>query len=199
MFVRVVTFTGAKDIDGGLKYLRDTVAPLLRAQHGWQGTTASADRTNGVFSVLTQWQDRATLDASESALHKARADAQDIVGGELDVSIYEQVVFDLAKPPQVGARLMIRPMSMDPAKVDENTEFFTTTILPQIKEIPGYLALRHLVNRDTGEGAVGSLWESDAALQAAAEAAEARRGVGEQRGITFGELSKRETVFADMP
>lgn len=199
MFVRVVTFTGAKDIDGGLNFLRDTVAPLLREQHGWSGTTASADRTNGVFSVLTQWQDKAALEASESALRKVRADAQDIIGGDLDVGIYEQVVFDIAKPPQIGAGLLIRPTSMDPAKVDENIEFFTTTVLPQIKATPGYLALRNLVNRDTGEGAVGSLWDSDETLQAAAGAAEARRSVGEQRGITFGELSKRETVFADLP
>jgi len=199
MFVRVVTFTGAKDIDGGLKFLQDTVAPLLREQNGWTGTTASADRANGVFSVLSQWQDKAALDASESAMRKVRGDAQDIIGGDLDVSFFEQVVFDIAKPPHVGARLMIRPTSMDPAKVDENIEFFTTTVLPQIREAPGYLALRNLINRETGEGAVGSLWDSDEALEGAAAMAEERRSVGEQRGITFGELSKRETVFADMP
>jgi hypothetical protein len=199
MFVRVVTFTGAKDIDGGLEFLQNTVAPLLRRQRGWAGTTASTDRAGGVFSVLTQWETEADRDASESAMGQVRAEAKEIVGGEVNVDFYEQVVFDVAQPPRIGARLLVRPISMDPATVDENIEFFKAEVLPRIKAGSGYLALRNLVNRETGEGAVGSLWDSDSALEAAAAAAEERRPIGEQRGITFGELSRRETVFADMP
>ena len=199
MFVRVVTFTGAKDIDGGLSFLTETVAPLLREQHGWRGTTASANRANGEFSVLSQWEAQADLDASESAMRKVRADAQDIIGGDLSVDMYEQVVFDVVKPPAVGARLLLRPITMDPSKVDENVEFFKSTVLPQIKSTPGYLALRNLINRESGRGMVGTLWESDEAMDAAATAAEERRPMGEQRGISFGDFSKRETVFADLP
>jgi len=199
MFVRVVTFTGAGDIDGGLQVLKETVAPLLGQQHGWRGTTASASRATGEFSVLTQWETKADLDASESAMHKVRADAKDIIGGDLSVDVYEQMVFDVVKPPKVGARLLVRPISMELSKVDENTEFFKSTVLPQIKSTPGYLALRYLINRETGRGAVGSLWDTDEALNAAAKAAEERRAMGEQRGISFGDLSKRETVFADLP
>ena len=198
MFVRLVTFTGAKDIDGGLEFLRDTVAPLLRQQKGWSGTTASVDRANGVLGVLSQWETEADMQASESAMTKVRAEGLTIVGGEVTVGFYDQVVFDLVKPPQVGARLLVRPISMDPAKVDENTEFFKREILPQIKSADGCLGVRNLIDRTTGEGAVGSLWETDAALEAAAQAAEARMPIGEQRGITFGPLSKREIVFADL-
>jgi heme-degrading monooxygenase HmoA len=199
MFVRVVTFTGAKDVDGGLEFLRNTVAPLLRQQKGWAGTTASVDRDNGVFGVLTLWETATDRDASENAMGQVRAEANDIVGGELGVEFYEQVVFDVVQPPRIGARLLLRTISMDPATVDENIEFFKSEVLPRIKAGSGYLALRNLINRETGEGAVGSLWESDSALQAAATAAEERRPIGEQRGITFGEQSRRETVFADMP
>lgn len=199
MFARVVTFTGAKDIDGGLEFVQNTVAPLLRQQGGWTGTTASADRANGVFSVLTTWATQADRDASEDAMRQVRAQAQDIIGGELNVDFYEQVVFDLAQPPRIGARLLLRPLSMDPATVEENIEFFKAEVLPRIKAGSGYLALRELVNRETGECMVGSLWDSDDALEAAAQAAEERRPMGEQRGITFGELGRRETVFADLP
>ena len=199
MFVRVVTFTEAKDIDGGLQFLRETVAPLLRQQNGWLGTTASASRANGELSVLTQWASKADLDASESALAKIRAEGQQIIGGNLDVDVYEQVVLDVVKPPLPGARLLIRPTQMAPSSIDGNIEFFKSAVLPQIKSTEGYLALRNLINRDTGEGAVGSLWETDEALEAAAAAAEARRAMGEQRGITFGEFIKREAIFADLP
>jgi heme-degrading monooxygenase HmoA len=199
MFVRVVTSTGAKDIDAGLKFVKDTVAPLLRQQNGWKGTTASANRSSGEFSVLTQWESKADLEASESALQKVRGEAAEILGGTMTVDVYEQVVFDVVKPPHVGARLLIRPISMDVSSIDENIEFFKSTVLPQLRQGDGYLALRNLINRETGRGAVGSLWETDEALEAAAAAAEARRSIGEQRGITFGEFSKRETIFADMP
>jgi heme-degrading monooxygenase HmoA len=113
--------------------------------------------------------------------------------------VYEQVVLDVVKPPQLGARLLLRPTSMDPAKVNENAAFFSREVLPRIKAQPGYLALRNLVNRTTGEGVVGSVWESDDAIAAAAKAAEDRRSMGEQRGITFGELMQREVVFGDLP
>ena len=198
MFVRIVTFTGAKDIDGGLQFVKETVAPLLRQQTGWQGTTASGN-SSGEFSVLSQWATMADLDASESALQKVRSEGQKIIGGDMTVDVGEQVVFDVLKPPHLGAKLLLRPISMDPAKVDENTEFFKSTVLPQIRATAGYLALRNIINRESGRGAVGSLWESDEALEAAAAAAEERAPMGEQRGISFAPFSKRETLFADLP
>jgi heme-degrading monooxygenase HmoA len=199
MFVRIVTVTGAKDIDGGLQFVKETVAPLLRQQHGWQGTTASADRSAGEVSVLSQWATMADLEASEGATQKVRAEAKEIFGGDMTVDIGEQVVFDVLKPPFLGARLLLRPLSMDPAKVEENTEFFKSTVLPQIRSGQGYLALRNVINRESGRGAVGSLWENDEALEAAASVAEERRPMGEARGITFEPFSKREVVFADLP
>lgn len=199
MFVRIVSFTGAKDIDGGLQFLKDTVAPLLRQQNGWHGTTASANQSAGEFSVLSQWATLADLQASESALQKVRSEAQKIIGGEVTVDVGEQVVFDVLKPPQLGAKLLLRPLSMDPSKVDENTEFFKSTVLPQIRASDGYLALRNVINRESGRGAVGSLWETDEALEAAAAVAEERRPMGEARGISFEPFSKRETLFADLP
>jgi len=199
MFVRIVTVTGAKDIDGGLQFVKETVAPLLRQQHGWQGTTASANRSTGEVSVLSQWASKADLDASEGALQKSRAEAQAIFGGDMTVDIGEQVVFDVLKPPFLGARLLLRPLSMDPAKVEENAEFFKSTVLPQIRSGEGYLALRNVINRESGRGAVGSLWENDEALEAAAAVAEERRPMGEAHGISFEPFSKREVVFADLP
>jgi heme-degrading monooxygenase HmoA len=199
MLARVVTFTGAKDIDRGLEFLQGTVAPLLRQQGGWTGTTASADRANGVFSVLTTWATQADREASEDPMRQVRAQAQDIVGGELSVDYFEQVVFDLAQPPRIGARLLLRPFSMALTTVEDNIEFFKAEVLPRIKTGSGYLALRELVNRENGHCMVGSLWDSDDALEAAAQAAEERRSMGEQRGITFGDLDRRETVFADLP
>src|SRR5437588_525084 len=72
MYTRLVTFTGAADIDGGLNFVRDTVAPMLREQHGFRGITAGVDRSQGVLGVLSLFDTEADRDASESAMAKVR-------------------------------------------------------------------------------------------------------------------------------
>jgi heme-degrading monooxygenase HmoA len=199
MFTRTVTFTGATDIDAGMRYLQDTVAPLLREQKGFRGVTASADRSGGVLGVLSLWETEADRDASESTLVKAREEGQRVIGGAITVEHFEELLVEISKPPTVGCSLLLRRISMDPAKIDENLGFFRREVLPQIKANPGFCAVRNMINRQTGEGMVGTVWADKASMDAAAEAGEARRQQAAQRGVTFGEQSKREIVFADLP
>ena len=199
MCSRVVTVVGANNIDAGVDFVRDEVAPLLRQQKGFRGLTASADRAGGVLGVLSLWETEADRDASESALAKTREDARGIIGGELTVETFEELVFDVVQPPVVGSSLLIRRISMDPANVDENIEFFKREVLPQIKANPGFRAVRNMINRQTGAGIVGTAWADEDSMKAAAEAAEARRQRASQQGVTLGEQSRREIVFADLP
>ena len=198
MFTRIVTFTGATDIDAGVRYLQDTVAPLLREQKGFRGVTASADRSGGVLGVLSLWETEADRDASESTLVKAREEGQRVIGGAMTVAQFEEMLVETDKPPTVGCSLLLRRVSMDPAKIDENLGFFRREVLPEIKANPGFCAVRSMMNRQTGEGIVGTVWADKASMDAAAEAAEARRQRAAQQGVTFGEQTKREIVFADM-
>jgi heme-degrading monooxygenase HmoA len=197
MFTRIVTFTGATDIDAGVRYLRDTVAPLLRKQKGFRGITASADRSGGVLGVLSLWDTEADRDASDSALAKSREEGQRLIGGQVTVELFEELMAEIAEPPTAGCSLLVRRISMDPAKVEENLDFFRREVLPQIKAGPGFRAVRQMVNRQTGEGMAGTVWADQAAMDAAAEAAEARRKQAAQRQVTFGEQSKRELVFVE--
>jgi heme-degrading monooxygenase HmoA len=199
MYARVVTITGAEDIDGGVAFVRDTAVPLLRQQHGYRGLTASADRAGRVVGVLSLWETEADRDASDSALVKARQEGLGVMGGELRVENFEQVVVEIAAKPVPGSALMVTPVGMDPAKVDENLAFFTTEILPRITSLPGFRALRHMINRQTGEGMVGATWDDEASMRSAADAALARREEGIARGVSFGEVSFREIVLADLP
>ena len=198
MFTRVVQFTGAKDIEGGVAFVRDTVAPVLRQQKGFRGVTASADRSGGVVGVLTVWETEADRDASESAVLKVRDEGAKIIGGEMTVELYEEMVVEMVGPPRQGARLLIRRISMDPAKIDENLAFFKETVLPQIRESAGFLAVRNMINRSTGNGIVGTVWADAASMDAAAKAAQERQAQAEGR-VSFGEQSKREVLFVDLP
>jgi heme-degrading monooxygenase HmoA len=197
MFTRVVQFKGAKDIEAGVAFVRDTVTPVLRQQKGFRGVTASADRSAGVVGVLTLWDSEADRDASESALNKVRNEGAKIIGGEMTVEMYEEMVLESVGPPRESASLLIRRISMDPAKIDDNLEFFKETVLPQIKASPGFLAVRHMINRSTGDGIVGSVWTDAASMNAAAQAAQQRQAQAEGR-VSFGEQSKREVLFVEI-
>ncbi len=199
MFVRIVSFIGARDIDTGIRYIGDTVVPLYHQQNGFRGTTASADRAGGVLSVLSLWETEADRDASESALDKTRAEAARLIGGEVRVEHFEEGVVELIARPTVGASLLVRRVSMDPMSVDENLAYFKNEVVPQMKAQDGCLAIRHMIDRQTGEGIVGTAWADAAAMQAAAAEGDKRRHVAEARGVMFGEQSKREIVFIDMP
>ncbi|HEY3096538.1 MAG TPA: hypothetical protein VGK05_06840 [Acidimicrobiia bacterium] len=198
MFTRVLTFTGAKNIDDGVAFVRDNAVPVLEQQKGYRGVTASADRDGGLLGLLSLWETEADRDASFAPLAELRQQGLDVVGGQLTVESYEQLVEEVASPPTVGSALMVTRISMDPAKVDENLGFFKSEIVPRIKAAPGFRALRNMIDRNTGRGLVGSAWADQDAMKNAAAEAQSRRDEGRARGVSFEGDSYREIVFADM-
>jgi heme-degrading monooxygenase HmoA len=199
MHTRVLTFSGATNIDDGVAFVRDNATPVLREQKGYRGSTASADRAGGVLGVLSLWETEADRDASFGPMAELRQQGLDVVGGELTVDNYEEVVQEMASPPPVGSALMITRISMDPSKVDENLRFFRSEVAPRITAAPGFRALRNMIDRKTGRGIVGSAWADQDAMKNAATQAEARRDEGRARGVSFDGDSFREIVFVDMP
>ncbi len=198
MYTRVLTFTGVTDIDAAVDFLRGSMA-VVQAQRGYKGLSVSADRAGGVVGVMSVWETEADRDASESALAKTRAEAQGQFATGLTVETFEERVVQMNKRPEVGSRLMVTHISMDPAKVDENIEFFQREVAPDIAAKPGFRALRNMMNAQTGEGLVGAIWDDEPSMQAAAEAAMARRPDAGSRGVNLGEPSYREIVFIDFP
>ena len=187
MHARITIVTGATDIAGGVEYMKKEVIPGLVQQKGYRGLTISGDRASGVLNILAQWETQADMDASESAIEKVRDDAVKVIGGKFTVERYEQLLFEVQPPgPTVGAKLHIREIKMDPSKIDENLAFFKQVIVPEFKNSRGFLGVRNLVNRSTGEGRVGTTWADDASLEAQLAQTEARRARAAERGVTFG-------------
>ena len=200
MFVRVVTFTGATNVDGGVTFLGEKVAPLLRQQKGYREMIASADRAGGVLDVLTVWETAADRDASDGVLAETREEGRAVVGGELLVETFEQAFMDVAEPPGIGSGLYIRRSRIELAKIDENLDSFQRGIIPQLKQQPGYRAMRQLINRQTGDSINGTVWADEAATRAFAAASAVVETVDfSDRGVTLGEQSLREVVFIDVP
>ncbi|MCA1843150.1 MAG: hypothetical protein LC792_08150 [Actinobacteria bacterium] len=199
VFNRLTTLTGGNDIDAALQYLEKTALPVTRSQAGYQGAGASVDRAAGILSILTMWDSAASREASESAIAKNRDEASRLFSGNVTVELFEDVNVDMAKPPIVGASLRVVRYRTDPATLDDFVAFFDSDLVPRIKAMAGFRALRNMVNRETGAGIVGSSWDDDSAMQQAdGQLRSLREDVG-WRGVSFGETSQRQIALTDMP
>ena len=117
----------------------------------------------------------------------------------MKIENFEQLVTEVGQPPPgPGSALMVTRISMDPGKIDENIAFFKSDVAPRIMALSGFQGLRNMINRDTGEGIVGTAWSDQEALKRAADDARSRRDEAVARGVNFGEVSFREIVLAEL-
>jgi heme-degrading monooxygenase HmoA len=199
MFVRVNNITGAENIDAGVTFLQDKVVPELVGQKGFRGVTASANRSNAQVGILTLWDTLADLEASASTASKLRGEAMAVLGGEVNVVVMEQVFADVATPQDMtGKPLRVVRISMDPAKVDEHLAFFVSDVVPGMKATPGFLAVRNMVNRSTGEGTVGTVWADEESMRASETTAQQRSQIASERGVQISEPSFRTILLSHL-
>ena len=202
MYTRLITWTNATNIDGGIEYLRDTALPIIHQQKGYRGLSATVDRSTGRLHILTIWESEADRDASDGAMSKARDEATEIIGGAIQVERLEELVSEVVKPPVPGSALMVSPFSMNPATIDEELSASSRTRLCPRSRLPPGSALCATWStgtrvRDTSElsGPTGLPWTSKPKEPPRHRAA---RG-GEHGGITFGEIRYLELVLVDSP
>ena len=199
MYARVITFTGANNIDDGLTFVTEKVLPQVASLQGYGGLSISADRQGGVFGILSLWDTEAGREASFDALADARQEGLNIVGGKMSVENFEQVVLEVGDPPPAaGCTVLVQRVSLKPAAVDDELAVFKSEIVPRIKANAGFRGLRNLLNRETGEAIVGTAWTDADSAHAAMADAQQRRQQAIDRGVTFGETSEREILFTDL-
>jgi heme-degrading monooxygenase HmoA len=199
MYTRIVSFNGATDIDAGVEFLRETVIPMLDAQSGFLGVIASAHRSQRIFAVLSLWATEADRALSDTALSAIRKEAAEVIGGELTVDNYESMIAEMGdSPPRKGSALGVTQLQMEPSRADENVEYFRTEVVPEIRALPGFQSLRHMINRETGAGVVGMAWDSPTALAHSADVLKRRRAMAEGRGVTLSDISVREILLVDL-
>jgi heme-degrading monooxygenase HmoA len=197
MHARVTTVTGASDVDRGPALLRDEVVPQMKQQKGFRGLSAAGDRTAGVFTVLSLWDSRADLQASEGAAERTAASMVRLMGGQVSVELYEETAGESSDTrPGPEAKLHIRHIKVDLNRIDDILDTFRQKVLPDMKTRPGFLAVRQLIDRNTGEGRVGSLWTDEASLSASLAQSEQRRTKAMDLGVEFGQGQVLEVLYA---
>ena len=88
---------------------------------------------------------------------------------------------------------------MDPAAIDDNVAFFKSEVLPQIKARPGFCGLRNMLDRQSGRGVTGTVWEDRKAMEAAAAGMSERRARSHvSRGVRFDDTTYREILLSEI-
>jgi heme-degrading monooxygenase HmoA len=134
----------------------------------------------------------AERDASWDALAPMREESLTAVGGDMSADRYELLLQEIGGiPPAPGSALLLMPVDIDAARVDQHLAFFRSEVLPEISAGPGFRAVRLLVNRDSGRGLTATTWSDEAAMTEAAAATESRRRAAAARGVL---LERRATA-----
>jgi heme-degrading monooxygenase HmoA len=197
MHARLIFVTGA-DVTVAAKFLEDR-ASVIEAQKGFRQLAASGDRSTGNLSIISVWDSREDLEASDSALANLRQEGLTSFGGQMTVRVFEQVAFEVGEtPPQPGCVLRLVTYQMDPSRIDENISWFKSEVLPAMMASPGVRAVRNLVDRETGEGRVGSVYSDKSAMESSEGDRAQRMAAAGERGIEFGEESVLEVLFGQM-
>lgn len=170
MYARSTTFHGRPDnIDAGIIFVTEEVAPMIDEMDGCLGLSLIVDRETGLCIATTSWESEAAMHASNEQLRPMRDRGRDILGGSIDVDMWEIAVMHR---PHHGECCRVSWVQGDP---DPLLESFRVGVMPQLEQTPGFCSASLLINRSTGLGCATTVWENRAAMEASRSSADKMR------------------------
>ena len=176
MFARVSTYEGGfpANKETNLRFLQEHVVPAARAMAGWKGMYFLGDPVLNKTLSITLWDSEESLQASEEAANKLRAEGTAQSGSQTVKVERFEVVTAAAEAPsdstESGAFARVSRYQIPVDKVDAAIGQVSPTA-PQVRGIPGNTGGYLLIDRKTGAALSVTLWESEHALKASVEQA----------------------------
>jgi quinol monooxygenase YgiN len=148
--------------------LSNKAQPVVLEQKGCQGLLCAADRATGNCAIVSLWDTRASLDASEKAIASIRSATVDALDATLNsITIAEVLRQVTVRPSQVGTRTRVVRLVAPAGSADKVLEFYNAEAVPRLEGQTGFLNSRLI--RDTAEDgrfSAVSHWADAAALEA---------------------------------
>jgi quinol monooxygenase YgiN len=102
-----VTVSPAR-VDELREVLSNKALPVVMAQKGCQGLLCAADRATGNCAIVSLWDSKASLQASEQAIASIRSETVDAVDAQLNSVVIAEVLREVrVRPTQVGTRTRV--------------------------------------------------------------------------------------------
>lgn len=176
MYARSTTIYGdPMMLDDGTAYVRDTVLPAIRQMAGSVGLSMLCDRDTGRCIITTAWRDEMSMHDTEGAVHDMRQRAAELLGGHADVQEWDIAVMHRMHEAHNGACTRVIYGSIDMAKLDDVVSDMRMSLLPRMEELPGFCAVSHMIDRESGRSATAVTYDSRADMMAASDQAKALR------------------------
>jgi hypothetical protein len=176
MYARSTTVHGdPMKMDDGIVYVRDTVMPAIKQMAGSVGLSMLCDRESGRCIVTTAWRDEMSMHDTEGAVHDMRQRAAEMLGGPADVQEWDIAVMHRMHEAHNGACTRVIYGSIDMDKLDDVVSTMRMSLLPRMEELPGFCAVSHMIDRETGRSATAVTYDSKADMMAANDQAKALR------------------------
>ena len=148
--------------------LSNKALPVVIKQAGCVGLLCVADRTTGNCSIVSLWDSRKSLDASEQTIASIRRDTVDAMDARLNQVTIAEVIREIsARPSQIGTRSRMVRITAPGGNVERMLDFYNTEAVPSLESQPGFLNARLIRDLDTnGRFAAVSHWTDAATLKA---------------------------------
>jgi quinol monooxygenase YgiN len=169
MHLRINDVTVSPDrVDELREVLSNKALPVVVAQKGCQGLLCAADRATGDCAIVSLWDSKASLEASENVIASIRSETVDAVDAQLNSVVIAEVLREVRlRPSQVGTRTRVVRLTTPAGNTDKMVAFYETEAVPRLEAQPGFLNARLIreVEQD-GRFAAVSHWADEAALEA---------------------------------
>jgi quinol monooxygenase YgiN len=194
VYARSTTFRGRPDnIDAGIAFVRNEVAPMLAKIEGCRGLSLLVDRETGHCIATSSWESEAAMHASDEQLRPMRDRGRDILGGSLEMDEWEIAVMHRSHH---GECCRVSWLQGD---VDAMTETLRVGILPRLEQTPGFCSASLLVNRSAGLGCATTTWDTRAAMEASRSvAADLRSRTATEAGGQIVDVHEFDLAYAHL-
>lgn len=170
MYARSTTCHGMPDnIDAGIMFVTDEVAPILDGIEGCRGLSLLVDGKTGECIVTSSWDTEEAMRSSEDQIRPMRERGQEVLGGAVHVDEWEVAVMHRTHHAECCR------VSWLQGDLDALSETFRVAILPELEQTDGFCSASLLVNASTGMGCATTAWESRSAMEASRLSADEMR------------------------
>lgn len=180
VFARSSTFLGS-DRDGlerGITYIETEVMDVLSEVHGFVGLSMMVDRGLGECIATTAWETVDAMRASSDRITAVRGRFGGMLQAPAKVQEWEVAVMHRAGTTAAERWCRVIWLRTDHSDVDYCIDVYRGSLLPRVKELPGFCSASLMVDRVHNTACATAAFQSLESLQVSREEAWAIRDAG---------------------
>jgi heme-degrading monooxygenase HmoA len=169
MYARVTTgYVQPGKVDELDQYIRETLVTLYPQQQGFKGALFLADRSANKAIAITLWETEAGMAAGEASAGYYREQLAKMAHLFASPPVREayEVIIQEVQQGGPGKYARVLTATAQPGKSDEGMQILRDSVLPAIRQQPGFKGGLWLLDRSTGKVIAITLWGTEADLLA---------------------------------